>query len=344
MLEVDRDGNRYRQEYAKGGKPQGKLAVVGTTPSRGRTLRHHGHVLARPDDLRRRGHRVHRPHRARAPADDGVPQQGPGDRLPRRARRTSEQDGHLPVQGRHRRLRQAPQRLEGGAVRQGRRLRGRDEDGQTLDIAHAVEHRATTRASTATPTASPPSRAACTSRASRPRSPRVVNKYARAKNLLKEKDDNLLGEDIREGITAIVAVKLREPAVRGPDQGQARQRPDALVRAEGHQRAPRPSGWRRTRPRPTGWSRRRVAAAQARVAAKNARNAIRRKTALSGRGHARQAEGLLVSATPTRASCSSSRATPPAAPPSTPAIRAPRRSCRSAARSSTSSGPGSTRC
>jgi len=43
----------------------------------------------------------------------------------------------------------------------------------------------------------------------------VVNKYARASNALKEKDDNLLGEDIREGITAIVAVKLREPQFEG---------------------------------------------------------------------------------------------------------------------------------
>src|ERR1043165_5029361 len=43
----------------------------------------------------------------------------------------------------------------------------------------------------------------------------VVNKYARAKNLLKEKEDNLLGEDIREGITAIVSVKLREPQFEG---------------------------------------------------------------------------------------------------------------------------------
>ena len=65
----------------------------------------------------------------------------------------------------------------------------------------------------------------------------VVNKYARAKDLLKEKDENLLGEDIREGITAIVSVQAPRAAVRGPDEGQARQRPDALVRAEGHQRA-----------------------------------------------------------------------------------------------------------
>src|SRR5213078_615211 len=38
----------------------------------------------------------------------------------------------------------------------------------------------------------------------------VLNKYARAKNQLKEKDDNLLGEDIREGLTAILTVRLRD--------------------------------------------------------------------------------------------------------------------------------------
>jgi DNA gyrase subunit B len=43
----------------------------------------------------------------------------------------------------------------------------------------------------------------------------VVNRYARAKNLLKEKDPNLLGEDIREGLTAILSVKLRNPQFEG---------------------------------------------------------------------------------------------------------------------------------
>ncbi len=43
----------------------------------------------------------------------------------------------------------------------------------------------------------------------------VINRYARTKGLLKEKDDNLLGEDIREGLTAIVAVKLAEPQFEG---------------------------------------------------------------------------------------------------------------------------------
>ena len=36
VIEVDRDGKHYRQEYAKGGKPQGKMLVVGDTPKRGR--------------------------------------------------------------------------------------------------------------------------------------------------------------------------------------------------------------------------------------------------------------------------------------------------------------------
>jgi DNA gyrase subunit B len=43
----------------------------------------------------------------------------------------------------------------------------------------------------------------------------VMNRYARTKGFLKEKEDNLQGEDIREGLTAIVAVKLREPQFEG---------------------------------------------------------------------------------------------------------------------------------
>jgi DNA gyrase subunit B len=43
----------------------------------------------------------------------------------------------------------------------------------------------------------------------------VLNRYAKSKNLLKDKDANLLGEDIREGLTAIVSVKLRNPQFEG---------------------------------------------------------------------------------------------------------------------------------
>ncbi|MEX0650787.1 MAG: DNA topoisomerase (ATP-hydrolyzing) subunit B, partial [Actinomycetota bacterium] len=43
----------------------------------------------------------------------------------------------------------------------------------------------------------------------------VLNRYSRAKGLLKEKDDNLIGEDVREGLIAILSVKLRDPQFEG---------------------------------------------------------------------------------------------------------------------------------
>ena len=44
---------------------------------------------------------------------------------------------------------------------------------------------------------------------------KVFNDYARAHNILKEKEQNLQGEDIREGITAVVSVKIKEPQFEG---------------------------------------------------------------------------------------------------------------------------------
>jgi DNA gyrase subunit B len=44
---------------------------------------------------------------------------------------------------------------------------------------------------------------------------RTLNKYARDHGLLKDKEDNLSGEDVREGLTAVVSVKLRDPQFEG---------------------------------------------------------------------------------------------------------------------------------
>ncbi|MGN1326957.1 MAG: DNA topoisomerase (ATP-hydrolyzing) subunit B [Clostridia bacterium] len=44
---------------------------------------------------------------------------------------------------------------------------------------------------------------------------KVFNDYARAHNILKEKDANLLGEDIREGLTAVISVKVKDPQFEG---------------------------------------------------------------------------------------------------------------------------------
>jgi len=43
----------------------------------------------------------------------------------------------------------------------------------------------------------------------------LINRYARANNILKEKDDNLTGDDVREGLTAVISVKLSEPQFEG---------------------------------------------------------------------------------------------------------------------------------
>ena len=43
----------------------------------------------------------------------------------------------------------------------------------------------------------------------------LVNRYARDKNFLKEKDENLSGDDVREGLTAVISIKLAEPQFEG---------------------------------------------------------------------------------------------------------------------------------
>ncbi|MFA7654434.1 MAG: DNA topoisomerase (ATP-hydrolyzing) subunit B [Candidatus Magasanikbacteria bacterium] len=49
---------------------------------------------------------------------------------------------------------------------------------------------------------------------------RSLNSYARNKNILKEKDDNLTGEDVREGLNVIISVKIREPQFEGQTKGK----------------------------------------------------------------------------------------------------------------------------
>ena len=93
-------------------------------------------------------------------------------------------------------------------------------------------------------------------------------------------------------------MKLRRPAVRGPDQGQARQRLHAVAGRAGHQREAgrlaRGAPHRGPPGRAEGDRRR----PRARVAARQARDATRRKSRARGRRHARQAQGLLVSSDP----------------------------------------------
>jgi DNA gyrase subunit B len=111
----------------------------------------------------------------------------------------------------------------------------------------------------------------------------VVNKYARNASLLKEKDENLLGEDIREGLTAIVAVKLRDPQFEGQTKAKLGNVPiRSLVERATNEKL---AEWLDENPTEARQIvNKSIQAARARVAARQARDATRRKSALEGAG------------------------------------------------------------
>ena len=111
----------------------------------------------------------------------------------------------------------------------------------------------------------------------------VVNKYARGKALLKEKEENLTGDDIREGLTAIISVKLREPQFEGQTKGKlGNVSMRSLVEKATNERL---ADWLEENPAEARKIvQKATLAARARLAARNARDATRRKSALEGAG------------------------------------------------------------
>ncbi len=112
---------------------------------------------------------------------------------------------------------------------------------------------------------------------------RTVNAYARAHNMLKEKDENLQGEDIREGMTAIISVRLSEPQFEGQTKsklGNVSVR--SLVTKATNERL---TEWLEEHPKEARATLNKAMMAQkGRIAAMNARQTIRRKSALDGAG------------------------------------------------------------
>ncbi len=111
----------------------------------------------------------------------------------------------------------------------------------------------------------------------------AINKYARSRNTLKEKDDNFLGEDIREGLTAIIAVRLAEPQFEGQTKaklGNVSIR--SLVEKTTNEKLVE---WLEENPREANQIVQKAQlAAKARMAARQARDLTRRKSALDGAG------------------------------------------------------------
>jgi DNA gyrase subunit B len=111
----------------------------------------------------------------------------------------------------------------------------------------------------------------------------VVNRYARARNILKEKEDNLKGEDIREGLTAIVSVRLRDPQFEGQTKSKLGNTSiRSLAERTTNQKL---TEWLEENPREASQIvQKSMQAARARLAAQGARDLTRRKSALDGAG------------------------------------------------------------
>jgi DNA gyrase subunit B len=111
----------------------------------------------------------------------------------------------------------------------------------------------------------------------------LVNKYAREKGIIKEKDENLSGDDVREGLTAVISIKLAEPQFEGQTKTklgntEAKSFVQRVVNTE-------LTDWFDRNPtQARDIIRKAIQASQARLAARKAREQTRRKGLLEGGG------------------------------------------------------------
>jgi DNA gyrase subunit B len=111
----------------------------------------------------------------------------------------------------------------------------------------------------------------------------LLNKYARDKSLLKEKDENLTGDDVREGLTAVISVKLIEPQFEGQTKTKlGNTEVKAFVQKIANDKL---ADWFDRNPSMAKEiCRKAIQAATARLAARKAREATRRKGLLESTG------------------------------------------------------------
>src|SRR3954467_8927667 len=282
VIEVDREGKRYRQEYAKGGKPQGKMEIVGDTPARGRKQGTTITFWPDPTVFVAEGtefvaRTVLERLQTMAFLNRGLEINFRDERVDREFEQTFQYKGGIVDFVKH--LNASKEALFSKVAH----FEDEDDgDNQTLDIAiqwntgyyEGIHGYANGISTIEGGMHVEGFKTALTS---------VVNKYARSKNLLKERDENLLGEDIREGITAIVSVKLRDPQFEGQTKAKLGNVPmRSFVQKSTNERL---AEWLEENPTEANKVvKKALSAAQARVAAKNARNGVRGKTALSGAG------------------------------------------------------------
>ena len=300
--EVRRQGHVWRMSFADGGKPQGSL-VQGEETDRDR---YHADLL--PGCQHLRNHRIRFRDAPRPLPADGVPEQGPAHhadgRAPRHAARTPKTgtwtSTPFPPKAKsppnHRTV---VYQYDDGLLDYVKHL----NSGKKVDVVHedviafetedkdrkialemamqwtnAYSESVHTYANTINTheggTHEEGFRAAMTS---------LINRYAREKNIIKEKDDNLTGDDIREGLTAVISVKLAEPQFEGQTKTKL-----GNSEVKGFVQRVVTDGlgdWLERNPGPArDVIRKAISAAQARMAARKARDNARRKSPLESFG------------------------------------------------------------
>lgn len=275
-LEVDRDGRRHLIEFASGGQPQGRMEVVGPAPrSRTGTT-----VTFWPDpqvfeETEFRAQTVVERLQMMAFLNKGLEIRFEDQRAGREQSETFRYNGGIVDYVRH--LNNSKEALFKKVA-----AFSQQEPEQEVDVAlqwntgyyESIHSFANGIATTEGGMHEEGFKKALTN---------VINKYARVRNLLKDKDENLLGEDIREGLTAIIAVRLHNPQFEGQTKGKLGNVPiRSLVERATNEKL---GLWLEENPREGGQIvQKAILASRARVAARQARDLTRRKSALDGAG------------------------------------------------------------
>ncbi len=276
ILEIDRGGQHHILTFKNGGKPQGKIKVSGPAP-RGRT----GVTITfTPDptifeDIDFRAQTITERLQIMAFLNRGVEIRFADERVGREAKETYKYNGGIVDYVRH--LNNAKESLfrKVGYYEQ-------SEEGQEMEVAfqwntgyYESIHSFANGISTI--------EGGMHEEGFRKAITNVVNRYARKRNLLKEKDDNLQGDDIREGLTAIISVRLASPQFEGQTKGKlGNVSIRSLVERATNEKL---ADWLEENPKEGGQMvAKAVQASRARMAAHQARDLTRRKSALDGAG------------------------------------------------------------
>ena len=276
VLEVDRNNDHYQLVFKNGGKPQGKLKVTGSAP-RGRTGTT---VTFTPDptifeDVDFRAQTILERLQIMAFLNRGLEIRFTDERAGREAKESYRYNGGIVDYVRH--LNNAKESLfrKVGSYEQ-------SEEGQEVEVAfqwntgyYESIHSFANGISTI--------EGGMHEEGFRKAITNVVNRYARKRNLLKEKDENLLGEDIREGLTAIISVRLAAPQFEGQTKGKlGNVSIRSLVERATNEKL---ADWLEENPKEGSQIvAKAVQASRARMAARQARDLTRRKSALDGAG------------------------------------------------------------